>query len=266
MRSTEFQLKILTFFCLIIFFAFSSLIVNGQSERYSINGRVVDALGRPVPNPEVYFYREDGPTGSPSIPAASSPFGSFTYDQLSRPLRKYIWRMYAGYRPCGMGVTVLSPPFVWLALADDRFSGTIVPLGDANVINLGDVKAQYRYSSATLDLSETKDGKADVDWENLYLQVRTSKGRRVELTSFSPWDISTFVDRKRSTIEIEIPEGSWSFDIVFFNNEKDPSAELVVASSPVVEFKNGQARPVVHFQRLKTPIQQYDGLRQDLPK
>lgn len=265
MRSVWYQQKLSTVVFLFIFVVFSSVAANGQSDRYSISGRVVDSLGRPVPNPEVYFYREDGPAGSPSIPAASSDFGSFAYDRLSKQVNKYIWRVYAGYRPCGNGARILSPPFAWLGLADDRFSGSVVPLGDADIVNLGDVRAQYRYSSATLDLSELKDPKKGLAWEDIYLQVRTSKGRRVELTSFSPLEITTFVDRDRSTIDIEIPEGNWGFDIVLMNNEKDPSAELVVASSPVVEIKDGQARPLVHFQRLKTPIQQYDGLRRDLP-
>ncbi|MBV6497202.1 MAG: carboxypeptidase regulatory-like domain-containing protein [Acidobacteria bacterium ACB1] len=262
MRSTEFQLKLLTISCLVIIVAFSFVDVNGQSDRYSISGRVVDSIGRPVPNPEVYFYREDG-LPNPATPAASSDFGSFTYDQLSKATKAYIWRMYVGYPPCGNGARVLMPPFAWLGSVDDRFAGAVVPLGVADDIKLGDVKVQYRYSSATLDLSELKDGKNDVDWGNVYLQVRTEKGKRIDLSSFSPWQIQTFVNRARSTIEIEIPEGNWSFDIVFLNNEKDPTAELAVASSPVVEIKDGQARPVVHFQRLKTPIQQYDGLRRD---
>ncbi|MEZ5421574.1 MAG: hypothetical protein R2682_00595 [Pyrinomonadaceae bacterium] len=244
--------------------------VFGQTDTVLIVGRVVDSLGRPVPNPEVYLFPEGDRGGGPWPTAAAGDWGEFNYRLSVRAAKSANWRIYVGYHDCRNGASVLSPPFDFLREADSRFAGVPVPITDEKTIRLGDVKVQYRYASATLDLSELRSGAAslhwkDIPWEDLFLQVRTASGKRISLGTFGAMSIKAFADRRRSTIDIEIPEGSWGFDVVVKNNEKDPTAELVVASSPVVEIKDGQARPLVHFQRLKTPIQQYDGLRRDLP-
>jgi len=235
----------------------------GQDVPYSISGRVVDAQGRLVKDPEVYFFPEEGSNGNPNSPATSDWFGNF-HDRLSTNAAQVPkWRLYIGYPPCGSGALILSPPFDWLNKQDERFAGMPLLIGDKRDIKLGDVLVQYRYSTAILDLSELKRWQADIPWLDIFLQVRTASGKRVSLGTFNSLNVKAFVDKERSTIQIEIPEGRWSFDIVLLNNERDPGFELVIASSNTVDIKDGEARPTVHFRLLEKPVQQYDGLKKD---
>jgi hypothetical protein len=113
-------------------------------------------------------------------------------------------------------LTTIAPPFDLIRKYDKTFNGKLIKLGNQNLIDVGDVRAQFWYGQANLSFLEFKKAKKnkDIDWGSIILQIKDKKGHIGFASTLSKSDLTEYIDQEKSELKISLPKGSWKVEIL----------------------------------------------------
>lgn len=234
----------------IVFLASETLRVSGQDvdddDYYTIKGRVVDSVGKPINNasvgiaPVVFDSHYFDTTGLQRFVKTGNG-GLFCVREYRNEFT--IGRSYYLFVSVDNNVEarrILKPPFGGVREYDRSFDGKLVQLGAVSVIDVGDVSVQFWYGQANLDFIPYKKAEklGAINWNGLYLQIRNEFGDLVYLGSLSQDDIdekTKYLSKSRSELRISLPEGRWKAEAVW--------DDMVLAESAYFQIKRDE-KPV----------------------
>jgi hypothetical protein len=193
-----------------------------QTDRYVIKGRVVDTDGQGVMHAGICLEPVEISTAFDNFVecVGSGPDGTFKLEKIRNEFTDVAKQeLYIYFGTSGDTLETIVPPFYGLQRFDKKFHGAPLVFGQESLIDIGDVTIQFWYGQVNLDFSRYKASKglATIDWEGLYLRIRTSRGKIVYGNTLSHDDIyeHSYIDRAEDLLKLSIPEGRWKIEVLW---------------------------------------------------
>ena len=233
--------------CVTIVFGVSA--TNAQTFDYKsvVKGRVVDTKGAPMPNAgvmlEVIANVDDvGDRGKFSV--ATDQDGRFRVENSSTISSRIRFLWVTAARP-RKGMYTIDIPSVSLENTDPKFNGVPLTLDGNEEIEIGDIQAQVWFGYVELFIFDEM-GKpyliAEGDWgKRCFGAIRNENGKFIAGISLSTEDLRNWIDLKKGSVKIELPEGIWQIEMVSDIGNLDS----VIGTSKKFEIKKDEFKKVV---------------------
>lgn len=201
-------------FIAVLFFGCLAVVAQTSRSHYLIRGRIVDEQGKPRSGAGVCLE----PTFKKSstfeifiecVRTSADGIFSVNREKSEKGIQQSLF-VYVHAKPGTL--PLVDAPFDEIRRVDKSFEGVPVKLGSRQLVDLGDLRVQFFFGSATLKLPWASE--QPIDWLRTYIQVETKQGHLARFRTLSVESVKKYVSGDGTSVDVSLPIGEWKIKLV----------------------------------------------------